>query len=223
MGSELVSYSHDQTIRISDAVYQQVLTEVDDKIEQSLLAGSPDAALDFGYEIMGTGHLRLIQLSKLFYELSKPKVWAAFQTDDTVEDAVFKAMGVSERKFTDYKEMYQWVLAPHPELAGKPINGLIELIVAAREGEFSEEDWKDIALAHDKRAMLDVRRRVRGIQTSGHQRLTGVVDRDGYIWARAGTGAEKEFAGKLRTDADIESAAGRLVARIIKASGLMKQ
>jgi len=222
MPSNIVSYSHDQTIRINSGMYEQVLAEVDDKIEQSLVAGSPDAALDFAYDLMGTGHLRLIQLAKLFYEISRPKVWAAFQTDDTPADAIFKALGVSERKFIEYKEMYEWVLKDRPQLAGKPINGLIELTVAAREGEFSDEDWDEIAHAYDKGAMLAIRRRVRGVQTSGHGRLVGLLDRDGHVWAKEGDG-EKEHAAFLEVGAASESAAGKLVARLIKNGGLLRQ
>ena len=220
MASEIVSYSYDQTIKINSEAYEMILAEVDDQILRSVLSGDPNMALDFGYQIMGVGHVRLIQLAKLFYELSDQ--WNSFQTDDTVEDAVFKALGVGEKKFTAYKEMYQWVLKDRPHLAGKPINGLIDLIPAAREGKFSEEDWDEIARAHDKKSIVDIRRRVSGVQTKGHARLVGLLDRDGHVWATEGVG-EREHTAFLEVDADPESAAGKLVARLIRNGGLLKQ
>ena len=76
MASDIVSYSYDQTIKINSEAYEMILAEVDDQILRSVLSGDPNIALDFGYQIMGVGHVRLIQLAKLFYELSDQ--WNSF-------------------------------------------------------------------------------------------------------------------------------------------------
>ena len=66
---------------------------------------------------------------------------------------------------------------------GKPIGGLLEIIAAARDGDFSDEDWADLALAHDKAAMIAIRQNARGLFGQGYTRVTISWDRDGFVWA----------------------------------------
>jgi len=214
-----LTHSHDQAQPIGKDLLAEVWDEVDKEIERSLLAGSPELALNFGAGLVITGHLRGVQLAKLLYELDQQ--WKNFKTDDEIQDAVFKTMGVSSRKFEDYKDMYKYVLKDHPELAGKPIGGLLDIIVAAREGEFSDEDWKELALAYDRKTMLDVRRRVRGILTKGTSRLVIWQDRDGQVYCRRGDGPQKHCGWLTREveDDDVADAVNRL----IKSAGVLKR
>jgi len=218
MGSAL-AHSHDQAQPISKSLLAEIWDEVDKEVERSLLMGSPEIALNFGTGLVITGHLRGVQLAKLLYELDL--IWAKFKTDDEIQDAVFKTMGISYRKFEDYRDMYRYILKDHPELAGKPIGGLLGIIVAAREGEFNEDDWKELALAYDRKTMLDVRRRVRGIQTQGHSRLVVWHDRDGQVYCRRGDGTQKHCGWLTRevSDDDVADAVNRL----IKGGGVIKR
>ena len=218
MGTAL-TYSHDQAQRIEMSVLAKVYDEVDEQIERSLLAGSPEIALSYGESLLITGHLRGVQLMKLFYELDL--VWDKFETDDTIEDAVFKMTGASPRKFDDYKSVYKYILKDHPELIGKPIGGLLGIIVAAREGEFSEEDWEDLARAHDKASMIVIRRRARGIQTLGHQRLVITWERDGQVYVRRGSGGIKHIGWLTRDIEDDDIVAA--VLRIIESADVIKR
>lgn len=212
-----ITHSHDQAIQLGRDLLERADEEVDTQIERSLLAGSPDIAITFGYDIIKTGQMRGVQLARLLYSLDE--VWDRFQTDDTIEDALLKGMGVSGKNFRQYRDLYKYVLRDHPELSGKPIGGLLGIVVAAREEEFEPKDWKDISLAHDSAAMVAIRQRVRGTHTSGHSRLVGWIDRDGYVWARIGNKAQ-ESAGNLNVGASPDSAAGRLVTRILENSGI---
>ena len=214
---ELSDHSHAQVQPVSKKWLKQINDEVDDAVERSLLEGSPDIALELGHNLVATGHLRGVQLAKLFYELDK--VWKSFDTDDTIEDAIQKATGVPLDTVEKYLSMYKYVLAPHPELSDKPIGGLIAITVAAREEEFSDKDWEDLAKAHDKSSMLDIRTRVRGTQTKGNSRLVGTWDRDGHIYARIG-GGKPEHVTHLPRDVDPDGAAGRLTERIIRTAGI---
>ena len=191
-------YALDQSLEIGQSTLRQANDEVDGVVEKALLEGSPDSAIDYGYSLVRTGHMRGVQLARLLYSMNE--VWQTFDTDDTVEDAVFKGMGISGRKFREYKDLYQYVLLDHPALSGKPVGGLLAIVVAAREGELSDEDWKDLEKAHDKSAMLDIRTRARGLRTKGHSRLSGQLDRDGHLWAWEGSG-EPEHAGVLNVGA----------------------
>ena len=214
---ELSDHSHAQVQPVSKKWLKQIDDEVDDAIERSLLDGSPDIALNLGRSLVATGHSRGIQLARLFYELDR--VWKSFDTDDEIVDAIPKAMGVPLDTYEKYRDMYKFVLAPHPELSDKPIGGLIAITVAAREEEFSDKDWEDLAKAHDKSSMLDIRTRVRGTKTKGNSRLVGTWGRDGHIYARIGRG-EPEHVAHLPRDVDPDSAAGRLTERIIRTAGI---
>jgi len=214
------NYALDQAVDIGRGLLTQANDEVDRAVEKSLLEGSPDSAIDFGYSLVRTGQMRGVQLARLLHSLDE--VWTTFDTDDTLADSVLKGMGISERKLREYVDLYRYVLRDHPALSGKPIGGLLSIVVAAREGEFSDEDWKDLEKAHDKSAMLDIRTRARGLRTKGHARLSGQIDRDGHIWAYA-SGGEPEHAGVLNVGAKDGTPAARLVQRIIEAAGLARR
>lgn len=214
------NYALDQAIEIGRTLLNQANDEVDKAVEKALLEGSPDSAIDYGHSLIKTGQMRGVQLARLLHSLGE--VWSSFDTDDTLADAVMKGMGISERKLKEYSDLYQYVLQAHPELSGKPMGGLLAITVAAREGELTDDDWKDLELAHDKAAMLDIRTRARGVHTKGHHRLSGQLDRDGHIWAYEGDG-EPEHAGILNIGAKDGSPAARLVQRIIESSGLARR
>ena len=214
------NYALDQAVDIGRGLLDQANDEVDKTIEKALLQGSPDSAIDYGYNLVKTGQMRGVQLARLLHSLDE--VWTTFDTDDTIEDAVLKGMGISERKLREYIDLYKYVLRDHPALSGKPMGGLLAIVVAAREEQFSDEDWKDLEKAHDKLAMLTIRTRARGLRTKGHARLSGQIDRDGHIWAYAG-GGEPEHAGVLVIGAKDGSPAARLVQRIIEAAGLARR
>src|SRR3990167_9979835 len=214
------NYALDQAVEIGRGLLRQANDEVDKAVEKALLEGSPDSAINFGYSLVRTGQMRGVQLARLLHSLDE--VWKTFDTDDTLADSVLKGMGISERKLREYVDLYKYVLLDHPALSGKPIGGVLAIIVAAREGQFSDEDWKDLEKAHDKAAMLDIRTRARGVQTKGHSRLTGQIDSDGHIWAYAG-GGEPDHAGVLNVGAKDGTPAARLVQRIIEAAGLARR
>jgi len=214
------NYALDQAVEIGRGLLNQANDEVDKAVEKALLEGSPDSAIDYGYNLVRTGQMRGVQLARLLYSLDE--VWKTFDTDDTLADAVLKGMGISERKLREYVDLYRYVLAPHPALSGKPVGGLLAIVVAAREREFSDEDWKDLEKAHDKSAMLDIRTRARGVKTKGHRRLSGQIDRDGHIWAYE-AGGEPDHAGVLNIGAKDGTPAARLIQRIIEAAGLARR
>ncbi len=203
-----LTYSHDQAQRIQKDVLAEVYNEVDEQVERSLLDGRPDIALGYAESLLITGHLRGVQLMKLFYELSQ--VWDKFETDDTMEDYIFNHLGVSGRKLREYVGIYQHILKDHPKLTGKPIIGLIGILVAAREGEFNEDDWDDLAKAPDASTMFDIRRQVRGVQTSGSNRLVLTWERDGQVYCRRGDTAKKHLGFLTRDDDDDDVVAGVL-------------
>lgn len=175
-----------QALVMSGFEWDNIKREVDEAIELSLLKGMPEPALALGYRIRRGGLVRGVKLARLLYELSE--VWDQFETGDDCPTAVEKA-GIAPRDtFLKYVAVYEHILLTHPELAGLPIEGLIKITAAARDGDLQPADWAELEAAPNIAAIIDVRNRVRGIQTSGHSRLSGWVDSEGYLWCRQGGG-----------------------------------
>ena len=204
--------SHDEAaIKVRGSEWKTLVKDVDSAIEISLLSGKPDAAMALGREIIRAGRLSGVKLARLLYELDQ--AWKNFKTDDRIEDAIERDIGIPKDTFIKYSRMYRFVLRGRPLLAGKPIEGLIKLTAAAREGEFNDDDWKEILLAPNVRAMLVVRDRVRNIHTSGHSRLSAWCTKSGQLYCKKGqTGKIKNwrFVPPSSTDVDISAMVARL-------------
>lgn len=213
-----LGHRHDQIINIPFNFIVKMDNEIKDVMLKSIALGDPTPALDFAASLAATGYLRGIQLAKLLYELEED--WAKFKTDDSVEDAVFKHLGVSPVTFSQYTRMYRYVLKDRPRLMGKPIRGLIGLIAASRDEEFDEEDWEEIYNAMDVGGMLDVRDRVRGKRTSGHKRIVITQSREGYVIARQGD--EMEELGFLKRKAETDFGK-RALDRITNGAGVVQR
>ena len=211
-----IGHRHDQIMVFPSKFIDQINQEIYEVLDESIEAGSPEPALNFAASLAATGYLRGIQLARLLYELDE--MWHKFETDDTVEDAVFKHLGTSPVTFTQYTRMYRYVLKDRPRLIGKPIRGLIGLIAASRDEELSEDDWEEIYGAADVAGMLAVRDRVRGKRTSGHARIVIEHSRDGYITARRGDEREELGFVKRKPLTDVGK---RALDRLQRGSGMV--
>ena len=197
--------------------WQEVVEDTDKVIELALLSGTPEIAFEFGRGILREGHIKGIKLAKLFYELRE--AWDKFATGDRVEDAVEREVGVPKDTFVKYANAFKYVVLERPALAGKPIEGLIKLIAASREGQLDEEDWNELEKAHNVGAMLAVRDRVRGVHTSGHSRLHRWRDPEGQLYCKRGPNGDIKPFGYLvpeTGDEDIDAAVAATLA-----SGIM--
>jgi len=197
-------------MQLNDSFYK----DVDRAIERSLQAGSPDIALSFGRELTEIIRAKGIQLARLLFRLDE--VWQRFDTDDDIETAVLNEMGISPRKFREYSEMYRYVLLEHPELANKPIAGLIDITAAAREGSFSKKDWANLSSATDRTSMVSLRRTANGIRTSGSSRLEILCDEEGNLYA--GRGGEMECFGSLALDGS--RVVSEAISRMLRSSNI---
>ena len=204
--------SNDTTaIKVKGTEWNSIVSDVDGAIELSLLSGKPDRAMALGREIMRQGRLSGVKLARLLYEIDE--VWDKFKTDDKVEDAIERDIGIPKDTFIKYSRMYRFVLRSRPALAGKPIEGLIKLTAGAREGDFTDEDWKEIVLAPNVRAMLVVRDRARGVQTSGHSKLSLWCTPNGQLELKRGSNGKQKnwgFVPANSPDTDIAAAVARL-------------
>ena len=201
----------DSAILVKQTEWDDLVTDVDSAIEISLLSGRPDAAMALGRDIIREGRLKGVKLARLLFEIDR--IWGSFQTSDRIEDAIERDMGVPRDTFAKYSRMYRFVLKDRPTLAGKPIEGLIKLTAAARDGDFGDKEWKRIEMAPTVRAMLTIRDQARGVHTSGHTRLTGWVTPNGQLELKRGTNGTIKNWGFIpvgSTDQDIQEMIARL-------------
>ncbi len=203
----------DAAIQVRRHEWKTLVSDVDSAIEVSLLSGKPDTAMELGREIIRAGRLSGVKLARLLYKLDE--AWKYFKTDDRIENAVERDLGVPKDTFIKYSRMYRFVLRSRPALAGKPIEGLIKLTAGAREGDFNDDDWKEILLAPNVRAMLVVRDRARGLFTSGKKRLTAWCTKSGQLYCKKGpTGKIKNWGYVPPNSSDVDISA--MVARLEK-------
>jgi len=187
----------DQVIGFPLQIFEREENEVDEIVERSLVEGTPDAAIEYGWNLVAGGHLSGLKLCKLLYELTE--LWDKFSTDDDIQDAVFKGMGVPGETYRKYEGIWRHIFANEnipthirQAMRNKPLGGLIAISVAARDGEFNEDNWNKLASAHDKAAMLDIRDEVRGVDPSETRRRYISWNRDGRLVARRGDEGPEE-------------------------------
>lgn len=215
----------EQVVGFPLRVFKEAENEVDEVIEKSLLVGLPDAALQYGWELIAGGHLSGLKLCKLLYELTE--MWPRFNTDDDIRDAVFKGMGVPPETYRKYEGVWRSIFANEnidkrvrDALRNKPMRGLIGIAAAARSGEFSEENWNELVAAHDVASILAVRDKVRHIDRDQSDRLTIVLERDGRLVARQQ--GDVEEVGFLAVGAGV-GLVQAAVRRIIEAAGIVER
>lgn len=218
----------EQVVGFPIKIFVDAENEVDDIVERALLTGMPDTAIEYGLQLMAGGHLTGLKLCKLLYELEER--WPQFSnnTDDDVQDAVFKGMGVPTETFRKYSGIWRNIFANEnikkeyrTAMRNKPMGGLIDISVASRGKEFNDEDWKELVAAHDKASMRAVRDRRRGIGVSETRRLVIIWERDGRLSARRGNeGPEEVGFLPRRTGVSVVDDAVR---RIVDAAGIVER
>ena len=204
--------NNSQAIVVKTAEWDALTEEIDEVIDVAKSTKNPDYALSHGYAMVRQVRLTGVGLARLLYELDE--AWDEFDTEEPIADAVEKAGICDKDTFHKYSRMYRYVLVSHPELAGKPVYGLIKITAAAREGQLTAADWKDVKLAHDSRAIVAVRDRVRGTHTSGHSRLSIWRTRDGQLYCKKGSSGEIKACGYFPPDTgdeDIDTAVARMM------------
>lgn len=221
--SNSLDHPHQQAIMLTDAEWDD-LKETGEAIENSLLYGSPEPAIAYGREIMRSGMLKGVKMAKFLYELKA--VWDSFDTDDRVEDYVFRELGVPIETFTKYTQAYEWTINKAPigmgrAMAGKPIGSLILLIAASREGQLTDEDWKDLTKAHDKGEIQAIVRRARGIQAGAHAGIVIVWEADGRVRARKGNSHYEDcFIMPHKAPSELVEA---VIERVVRAAGIVRR
>ena len=224
MSSTTVTHPHDQRVVVSpqDMV---ILSTVDQVVKDALAEHDPRPALNFARRLRTSGQMTGVALAKLIFMLrelwGKPESQGGFGLDpDDFEDAAAGDLGVSPQTVTKYANAWQEVLSRHPKLMGIPMESLLLLTAAAREGQLKAEHWKELEKAYDKQAVRQIVEKVRGVRTSGAHALHILIDRDGTLRARRGSGAYHTL-GRLLVESDDE-VVQHAIERLLNSAGVAR-
>lgn len=169
----------DQGIMLTNDEWEG-LSDIDEAVKDY------DGAISFGRSQVRSQRLSGVKLAR-FCMLFNDN-WDSYGVGGRAEDTAFSELGIPIVTFTKYSQAYKWVINNQQQsykirrlMHGKPIGGSILLIAAAREGELSKDDWEELAHAPDVKSMRAVRDRVRGIVTSGYNRVNIECMPDGIL------------------------------------------
>lgn len=171
-----------------------VFDQVEDVVNKCVVSGNPMPALQMAYALRRSGQIAGIALGKLLFEMKER--WESFASDDDFVNLCESHVGLSQWTYQNYIDMWVWVADGRPELWGKPVQGLIKCISAAKHDQLKKKDWNEIKNAPDVASINAVIKRVRGYKTRSAKLVNMWVDRKGTIKVRKGEGAYEPL-GKI--------------------------
>jgi hypothetical protein len=212
------------------------MVDVDTILDRAIAAGDPLIAAEYGNQLSNTITLKGIALAKLFWGLKSN--WALFRSagiEEDFGDFVDAHMMVKGRTADKYADMFEavFVNAPLPDnlkrqLAQKPMQSLLLLTAAVREGSLDTEDLEDVVVL-DHNGIREKVREARGEATNSRTAVYArLVQRDHSVYPKGtlvvfGTDSEGheniEAIGSLNLNPRTESGQ-KYVQRIINALGL---
>lgn len=151
------------------------MADVDDVLHQSVLAGDPLIAAQYGNSLIATVRLKGVSLAKLFFGLKSN--WPLFQAAGIEEefidfvDAHIRFDGRTADKYADmYREVLENKSIPvetRNQLKLKPIQTLLLLTAAVREGDLGPDDLESVIIL-DHSSVHRLVRDARGDATNSH-------------------------------------------------------
>jgi hypothetical protein len=215
----------DQEIAVTDTA-RVALNYVDTLVDAAIVEQSDDRIASFVRDQKATMHISGLSLAKLLYRWKEARESFGIPNDD-FEDRVFAETGISPQTTRKYVGVWETVFvksdlpdAIERALLGKPIQGLLLLPAAVREGELDAADWEEIAQAPDPASIKEVVRKRRGKVTNSHTAVTLYLERDGTLLARQGD--DQEYIGYLNQDLETEFAK-TAIERIIREARVVEK
>jgi hypothetical protein len=160
-------------IQVVSPVNSRDMADVDTILDRAISAGDPLIATDYGNQLSNTIRLKGVALAKLFFGLKSN--WSLFQAAGIQEDFptfVEANMTVRGRTADKYADMYEEVLANdaipaaiRDQLKLKPIQTLLLLTAAVREGSLDTEALEDVVVL-DHSGVHELVRKARGEATN---------------------------------------------------------
>lgn len=220
-------HPHDQAVRLTSKDLA-VLDSVDRAVQESLSKGDPRVALNFGLSLRRSGEAVAVGIAKLAAELKS--VWSipvedgGFGLDaEDFADAVGAAWGYAPATIRKYVSVWEVVLKDKPQLMGKPMEALMLVTGAARDGDLTDDDWKRIETAPDKATIRDIVREKRGHRTSSKLAMTIFIERDGTLKARGGNKIAPVGMLAINSPDPLVQAAIERIIRALEAAGIVRR
>lgn len=208
------------------------MVEIDTILDRAITAGDPLIAAEYGNQLSNTIRLKGVALAKLFFGLKSN--WSLFRASGIEEDFadfIDAHMQVSGQTADKYANMYEAVFV-NPQipqnlkgqLAHKPMESLLLLTAAVREGSLDTDDLEDVIVL-DKSGIRQKVREARGDATSSRTYIYArLVQREHSVYPKGtvvafDTEGHSEAVGYLSLDPKTEHGR-KYVERIINTLGL---
>lgn len=230
-------------IVMSEADWTSEMEKVDKLLSSALMMGNPLVAFQYVRDAKAMGQLRGLAAARVLYQTWKD--WGEYQKmgiDDAWENVAPGMCGlglIQCRKYRDLimdvyenEKVPEWVKKP---LRGKPIEGQLYLIAAARDEDLTEEDWHGVANAVSPKEIRAIVRAARGATTSSESTISILLERGhkggmGILKAKKGTNGKYVVLGALRnsredTEGDDYEHRIRAIAikRLVDGVGILEQ
>ena len=171
--------NYDQPIRLTDED-AKVFDDVDMVVGRSITIGDPSVAFEFGSHLRRQQSVQGLALAKLLYRIKQGwDLYRAAGIEDEMESMAQTEMGVSPETTKKYIRMWTSIFenggvedGVKQILMGRPIQDLLLLTAAVREGDLTGEELRDAAMAADQKELKEIIRHKRGEHTSSSSSIT---------------------------------------------------
>ncbi len=221
----------DQGLMVEGNPLSRVVAGVSELINLSVVRQNEQYLVDSVQDIRQAIQYHGITLACLLAEWKHHADCFGVASEDW-EDHIYVTTGLSVqtvRKYVDvWETVFQNPAVPpdlHLALFSKPMQGLLLLPAAVREGQLDSAAWEKIAHAPDPLAIREIVREARGEQTSSSTALSLSVARDGTIWAYRGDSAMPCGFINLQPEGEPEqvSLVTAATSRIMRESGIRRE
>jgi len=195
------------------------LDKVDEIIQRVQATGNIDIAWGYISGLRRGGELAARGIAKTLYEMYTR--WDTMPTDDDFIDVAVARTGLSPQTIAKGIDYWENVLIPHPELMHLPVGAYHLIAPAARQGDLDDDDWENLSNASSINDVREIVQSKRGKRTSSEHALAVMLERDGTLIARRGSGPWSKFGFfNLKTE---DEAGVSAIDRIVRAAGIQKR
>lgn len=204
------------------------LDTVEQAIGEAIKHGDATIAVNFMDKMRKVAQLQGIGLAMMLSRLEESweSVFVPSGMGDDFFDFIYDRLGYTRQTSKKYIRMWRAVFEntsiPKPlrdKLKSKGIDTLLLLTATAQDGDFEENDWKEVAVAPNKQEVRDLIRKKRGERTSSGSAKTIILERDGTL--KAQVDGDWIEIGWLNMNS--ESAGMEAIDRIVRAAGIVER
>lgn len=179
-------------VQMALPVQSRDMVEIDTILDRAIAAGNPLIAAEYGNQLSNAIRLKGVALAKLFFGMKNN--WSLFRASGIEEDfadfvdAHMTASGATAEKYANmYEAVFVNPKVPEElksQLARKPMESLLLLTAAVREGSLDQDDLEDVVVL-DKTGIRQKVRNARGDVTSSRRAIYArLVQREHSVYPK---------------------------------------